>query len=218
MTRRKVTGEPAVAGVDVGAEKKGCNVVVLRGKEVIASEKGVEPELVPAICAQHAVLVAGVDAPCMWREGEAARQAERDMARAGVSSFSTPTEARGRESAFFGWMFFGMRVYRALQATHPRLLDVRHGTGPACFETFPHAITCALLGTDVARASQKSTQRKALLELLGIDTAVLTSVDARDAALCAVTAQYLLRGKTRTYGDALGGYIHVPDDAVKRLP
>jgi predicted nuclease with RNAse H fold len=210
-TRRSAAGEAIVAGVDVGAEKKGCNVVVLRGTHIVANEKGVEPESIPAICAQHAVLMVGVDAPCMWRQGDAARQAERDMARAGVSSFSTPTEARGRESAFFGWMFFGMRVYQSLQATHPRLQTAHHAMGPACFETFPHAITCALLGTDVARAGLKGTQRKALLESLGIDTGNLTSVDARDAALCAVTAQFLLRGKTRTYGDVSGGFIHVPD-------
>jgi predicted nuclease with RNAse H fold len=207
---------PVVAGVDVGAEKKGCNVVVLGGKSVIASVKGIAPESIPAICSQYAVQVVGVDAPCMWRQGETARQAERDMARAGISSFSTPTEERGRESAFFGWMFFGMRVYQALQATHPRLQTERHAGGAACFETFPHAITCALLGVDVARASQKSTQRKALLESLGIDTTALTSVDARDAALCAVTAQFLLRGKTATYGDAVGGYIHVPGNAAYR--
>ncbi|HEX7641951.1 MAG TPA: DUF429 domain-containing protein [Burkholderiaceae bacterium] len=207
----KSSTSAAVAGIDVGAHKKLCNLVILRGTEVIANVARIAPEDIPALCIEHGVQAAGVDAPCLWRAGTAARQAERDMAGAGVSSFSTPTEEQGRASRFYDWMFFGMRVYRALQATHPRLLEARYGGGPVCFETFPHAITCALLGVDVARAGLKSTQRKALLESFKIDTAELKSVDARDAALCAVTAQFLLRGKTKTYGDAAGGYIHVPD-------
>ena len=100
-----------VAGVDVGAHKKLCNFAVLRGQEVLASLARVAPEDLPALCLQYKVLAVGVDAPCQWRVGEAARQAERDMARAGVSSFSTPNEAQGKSSDFYGWMFFGIRVY-----------------------------------------------------------------------------------------------------------
>ncbi|MBV8634382.1 MAG: DUF429 domain-containing protein [Burkholderiaceae bacterium] len=216
--KKGIADQLAVAGVDVGAHKKLCNLVILRGTEVVASISQIAPEDLPALCIEHGVQVVGVDAPCIWRKGSAARQAERDMARAGVSSFSTPTEEQGQSSRFYDWMFFGMRVYAALAATHPRLQAARYTSGSVCFETFPHAITCALLGADVASAALKSTQRKALLEALGIDTTKLKSVDARDAALCALTAQFLLRGKTRTYGDAVGGFIHVPevtpDDAV----
>ncbi len=204
---------PTVAGIDVGADKKLCNLVILREASVIASLARVAPEDLPAICRDHDVLVAAVDAPSRWRGGELARQAERDMARAGVSSFSTPTlrQAQRSESGFFDWMFFGMRVYAALASEYPLLETPHHAGGRACFETFPHAITCALLGVDVASAKLKSTQRKALLETFKIDTSALTSVDARDAALCALTAQFLLKRQTRTYGDADGGHIHVPD-------
>ena len=211
---------PAVAGIDVGADKKLCNLVILRGTSVVASLVRVAPEEVPAICRGHGVLVVAVDAPSRWRAGEPARQAERDMARAGVSSFSTPTQAQAErsESGFFDWMFFGMRVYAALAHDYPVLATPRHVGGRVCIETFPHAITCALLGIEVASAKLKSVQRKALLDTLKIDTSVLKSVDARDATLCAVAAQFLLRGKTRTYGDAAGGYIHVPDHKAKRAP
>ncbi|MDW3683019.1 hypothetical protein RA280_14930 [Cupriavidus sp. CV2] len=39
---------------------------------------------------------------------------------------------------------------------------------------------------------------------------MLKSIDAVDAALCALTARFLLEGKTYPYGDAMGGYIQVP--------
>jgi predicted nuclease with RNAse H fold len=80
-----------------------------------------------------------------------------------------------------------------------------------CFETFPHAITCALIQDDVPKAKLKRTQRARILGEHGVNTAALKSIDELDAALCALTAQALLAGKIRAYGDALGGYIVVPD-------
>jgi hypothetical protein len=52
-------------------------------------------------------------------------------------------------------MFNGERLYQALAATHPLLGESQYAGGPFCFETFPHAVTCAMLGTDVASAKQK---------------------------------------------------------------
>ncbi|KMN47255.1 hypothetical protein VK92_38315, partial [Burkholderia sp. LK4] len=48
------------------------------------------------------------------------------------------------------------------------------------------------------------------LERLGIDVSTLKSVDARDATLCALTAQYVIDGNAHAYGDTEGGYIRVP--------
>jgi predicted RNase H-like nuclease len=76
--------------------------------------------------------------------------------------------------------------------------------------TFPHAITCAFLGTDVASAKQKGPQRREILAREGIETAPLGSIDDVDAALCALAARYLLDGSVDSYGDESGGFIVVP--------
>jgi predicted RNase H-like nuclease len=113
-------------------------------------------------------------------------------------------------SGFYGWMLNGERVYQALSTSHPLLKTVNDHRGTSCFETFPHAITCALLGTDVASAKVKRIQRRQLLEDSGIDTYLLKSIDALDAALCALTALRLLQGRCKAYGDATSGLIFVP--------
>lgn len=95
-------------------------------------------------------------------------------------------------------------------ATHPLLTEERYADGRACFETFTHAITCAMLGTDVESAKQKRVQRRQLLDDVGIETRLLTSIDALDAALCALTAGWLRMGQAKAYGDSDGGYIFVP--------
>ena len=70
--------------------------------------------------------------------------------------------------------------------------------------------TCSLLGQDVASAKIKGRQRRALLAALGFDTTPLKSIDALDAALCAVTALSFLSDTFKTYGDVEGGFLLVP--------
>jgi predicted RNase H-like nuclease len=70
-----------------------------------------------------------------------------------------------------------------------------------------------LFGIDVASAKRKRQQRSQLLEDAGIVTCHLKSIDGVDTALCALTAQFLLQGKTHVYGDAESGYIVVPNDS-----
>ena len=203
-----------VAGIDVGGDKKGCNLVVLRGTTVLASIAGAAPEDLLAPCLAHDVTAVGVDAPALWRSGSAARHAERALAGAGISLFSTPDRASAvaSTSGFYGWMFNGERVYRTLASAYPLLVTPAYPNagGRVCFETFPHAITVAFLGRDVASARLKGVQRRQVLEQVGIDTALLTTIDALDAALCALAARHLLEGTSHAYGDAADGYIHVP--------
>jgi hypothetical protein len=101
-----------------------------------------------------------------------------------------------------------------LEISHPLLAALppagRPPSAPACFETFPHAISWHLRGGD-AQARQKRLQRLALLRQAGIDTAPLTSIDRIDAALCALAAHHLASGyPCRAYGDAASGLIVVP--------
>jgi predicted RNase H-like nuclease len=107
-------------------------------------------------------------------------------------------------------MFNGEGVYAALAATHPLLEVSSYQGGRVCFETFPHAVTCAMLGIDVASAKKKRVQRRQILEDAGIDATSLKSIDAVDAALCALTASYVLAGYAKTYGDSEEGHIFGP--------
>lgn len=203
-----------VAGIDVGGDKKGCNLVILRGTTVLASIAGAAPEDLLAHCLAHDVMVVGVDAPGQWRGADApsARHSERELARAGISLYSTPSRAQAiaSTSGFYGWMFNGERVYAALAGAYPVLATPAYAGGRASFETFPHAITSAILGRAVASARLKHVQRRQVLERAGIATALLTSQDAIDAALCALAATHLVQGTTRAFGDAADGFIHVP--------
>ncbi|AOK06376.1 DUF429 domain-containing protein [Burkholderia sp. AU28942] len=203
---------PAVAGVDVGGDRKLCDLVILRGSTIVCREARIAPEALPALCTQHNVMAVGVDAPSLWWSGTGRRAAEQALARERISCFPTPSreQAVASTSGFFDWMFMGERVYRALADAYPLLTNVHYAGGRVSFETYPYAITCAMLGTAIASAKLKRNQRRHLLTQLGIDVSALRSVDARDAALCALTAQYVLDGKARAYGDAKGGYIRVP--------
>jgi predicted nuclease with RNAse H fold len=201
-----------VAGIDVGGDRKGCNLVILRGRAIVASIAGATPESLLAPCLAHDVVAVGVDAPSLWRSASGARQAERALAGAGISLFSTPSRASAvaSTSGFYGWMFNGERVFQALAAAYPLLATPAYAGGRISFETFPHAITAAFLGRHVASAKLKAVQRRAVLESADIDTSTLLTIDALDAALCALAARYLIDGASRAYGDAADGYIHVP--------
>ncbi|WP_269502360.1 DUF429 domain-containing protein [Burkholderia sp. IMCC1007] len=203
---------PAVAGVDVGGDKKLCDLVILRGSTIVCRQAKIAPEALPALCVEHDVVAVGVDAPSLWWTGSGRRAAEQALARERISCFPTPSreQAIASTSGFFDWMFMGERVYRALADAYPLLTDARYAGGRVSFETYPYAITCAMLGKAIASAKQKRIQRRQLLERLGIDVSTLRSVDARDATLCALTAQYVVDGNAHAYGDAQGGYIRVP--------
>jgi predicted nuclease with RNAse H fold len=205
---RNVTNE-VVAGIDVGGTKKGFHLVLLRGNEVLLSTNSPHPDELVQHCIRYQAVVVSVDAPCQWAE-RVPRQAEREMAREGIFSFSTPSRAKALSSAFYGWMFNGERMYAALAEAFPLLDAPDKRTTPSTFETFPHAICCALIGRDVASAKMKRRQRRALLTALGLDTMPLKSIDALDAAMCAVTAQSFLSRTFKTYGDVEGGFLIVP--------
>jgi predicted nuclease with RNAse H fold len=205
--------EATVAGIDVGGTKKGFHLVILRGREILQVACEQDAARLPALCIEFEAEVIGIDAPCKWGAEGSGRSAERALARERISCFSTPTEARANASTsgFYEWMFNGLRAYRAFAATHPVSATNAYRGERVCIETFPHAITCALLGRDTASAKLKRQQRKQMLDALGIDIARLKTIDALDAALCAFTAQLFVEGRTRAYGDAAGDYIHVPD-------
>jgi len=201
-----------VAGIDIGGVRKGHHLAVLRGQAIICHINHSDPEYLARQCHELDVSVIGIDSPCGWGLPNFGRAAEKALAKERISCFSTPVRERAASHAtgFYNWMLNGERLYQALSATHPLLSKSVYTSGRVCFETFPHAIACAMLGTDIASAKLKRHQRRQLLEKSGIDTQCLKSIDAIDAALCALTAQYLVDGKAKAYGDAECGHIFVP--------
>lgn len=130
--------------------------------------------------------------------------------------FSTPSReaAEAHPKNHYGWMLNGAALFEQLEMAYP-LFDgncVKAGE-PVCFETFPHAIACALAGKPVS-AKQKRTVRRAILDRVGVDISELTNIDWVDAALCALAAHRFSRGDFRTYGEAESGLIVVPKKAL----
>lgn len=198
-----------MAGVDVGGPKKGFHAVALRNGRFFEKLATRDPAHVVQWClALHARAV-GVDAPCCWSLSGGARPCERELARAGITAFSTPGLTVGQRHPFYGWMLNGAELFRLL-TRHYRLFDGRSALSrPICFETFPHAAACALAGT-ILSAKRKRRDRPRLLRRAGLSLDALLNIDEADAALCALTADYLRAGRFKTYGDASEGFILIP--------
>ncbi len=203
---------PTVIGIDVGGSRKGFHAVALTGGAYADRLATAEVQELAHWCRSviGAQLIA-IDAPCRWSSDGRARPCERELNAAGIRCFASPTRqaALSHPSNYYGWMLQGEALYRELEASHP-LLSGLPASGPACFETFPHAITWQLRGGN-ASAAHKRSQRTELLRQAGINPAPLTSIDFIDAALCALAAHQLASGRPcRADGEAGSGLIVVP--------
>jgi predicted nuclease with RNAse H fold len=207
-------------GIDVGGSRKGFHAVALKdGAHAgqLISRDGAELSHWCRVVMGASVI--GIDAPCRWSRDGRPRPCERQLMQQGIRCFSTPTRqaAEQHPSDFYGWMLQGAALLRALEPSHP-LLRALPCRGPACFETFPHAITWQLRGGN-ASAAEKQSQRSALLRQAGIDTAPLTSIDLIDAALCALAADHLATGRPCiAYGEPDTGLIVVPAPPQPEAP
>lgn len=204
-------------GIDVGGARKGFHAVVLRDGAYAGQLASPDVEVLSHWCrVEMGAHLIAIDAPCRWSEDGRPRPCERELMARGIRCFASPTRvsAVGHPSNYYGWMLQGEALYRALEPSHPLLAVVPAAgapiAGPACFETFPHAITWHLRGGEAA-AAQKRSQRSALLERAGIPLAPLTSIDLIDAALCALAADQAARGAACVgYGESASGLIVVP--------
>lgn len=194
------------AGVDVGA-RKGCDVVIMDGRSVITHEPGVFPETLAAMIEQHDPDVVAIDAPPAYARPGTTRASERQLIRRGIRLFVTPDEAHGA-IAWYDWMRVGFACFDAVSHFYPRY---RGGdfVGSA-FEVFPHATTVVLSDGLPDRDGPKAVQRRSVLEAQAVDTSTLRTIDALDAALCALTGVIALEGNACTLGDPDEGLIVVP--------
>jgi predicted nuclease with RNAse H fold len=209
MDKSQLTHTDVVIGVDVGGQEKGYHAVALRGGRYWNKLRTRDAAEIAAWCRQTGARAVGIDAPCRWSRMGRARAAERALAAERIHAFATPNQTVAEGRPFNHWMLNGAALYRLLER-HYRLFDGSNtASGPVCFETFPHAVACALAGKIVSARSKRVIRRQLLREA-GIDTTALTNIDTVDAALCALTAQNLLAGNIKIYGEATEGFIVVP--------
>jgi hypothetical protein len=97
---------------------------------------------------------------------------------------------------------------------HYPLLNGELVKRPVCFETFPHAIVCALAGKAVP-AKPKKIRRLKVLSEQNYDVSVLSNIDFIDAALCALTADEFRKGRIRQFGTREEGILVVPEFAAR---
>lgn len=212
ITSLQPIGNINVAGIDVGGPKKGFHAVVLRDGHYLDKFVTSDARNVADWCRRMGALAVGVDAPSRWRTSDRARTAEVELMQNGIRCFYTPTleTAKAHPGNYFGWMYSGAELFRELETTHPifsgRLPRI---TAPVCFETFPHAIACALAGT-ILSGRKKRAVRRELLRRKGIKPERLPNMDMVDAALCALAAHHLVHGSFRAYGAVDSGLIVVP--------
>ena len=197
-------------GVDVGGAKKGFHAVALREGQFFSKLHSCTPEVIVAWCRAMEANAVGVDAPCAWSLTGARRPCEQQLAAIGIQAFSTPRFITGQCHPFYAWMLNGAAFFQVL-GKHYALYNGRKPVPPRplCFETFPHAIACAL-AREPLLARNKRVDRPRLLALAGIVTTDLQNIDEIDAALCAVTSHRLLTGHVMHYGDEVEGFIVVP--------
>ena len=206
---------PVVVGVDVGGSKKGFHAVAMQASKVLDKLVTCDTAAVVDWCRSVNASIVGIDAPCKWSRTGRRRPCECELAGLGISAFSTPSLAIGQVHPFYGWMLNVAELFRQL-APHYLLYE---GRTPArdhvCFETFPHAIACALAG-QILSAKNKRIDRIRLLDESGIPICSLKNIDEVDAALCALTTYHFLAGTFKAYGDETEGHIVVPSVPMSR--
>jgi len=201
-----------MVGIDVGGVRKGFHAVALESHNALAMYRSTDADEVSNWIRELGPEIVAIDAPCRWSVDGRARLAERQLMAKGIWCFSSPTceDAQCHPTNYFGWMRNGANLFEAIHAEFKLYEGSELIMGQKyCFETFPHAIACAIRG-EVLKAKNKRVDRLAILERAGMDTLQLKNIDWIDAALCAYAAQFFSMGDFDTYGDVAEGFIVTP--------
>jgi predicted nuclease with RNAse H fold len=205
-----------VVGVDVGGRAKGFHAVALKGGHIAGKKRTCAAMEIRDWCLELGASAVGVDAPCRASLNGLGRGAEKALAAERIFSFSTPTRENASKKPFYGWMICGWELFQLLESSYPLISGSSLVSSRASFETFPHAVACALAGS-VVSAKNKRTVRREILRRFGIEEALVSNIDEVDAALCAIAAVHLRNGTHRVYGGPLDGFIVVPSAPLSRV-
>jgi len=208
---RNTSASAVTVGVDVGGPRKGFHAVALHNRVVLDRRQFFDAGQVARWCLEVGAITVGVDAPISWSRSGRARTAEKQLMASRIQCFSTPSEAVAvaHPTDHYGWMRNGAALYDALKQKFSLYDGRNRAQRPLAFETFPHAITCALSG-EVVSARHKGKTRRALLAQLHVSCDRLTNIDLVDAALCAIAAECVASGCFTEHGDLDEGFIVIP--------
>jgi predicted nuclease with RNAse H fold len=183
----------------------------MRDRTILDKISSCDPTEIATWCKKIGATIVAVDAPISWSKTGRARPAERELMQEKIWVFATPTEevAKAHPTNHFGWMLQGAKLYRALEKSFARFNGSNARARAICFETFPHAIACALNDAPLS-ARNKCKVRRALLATAGVSCDSLTNIDLVDAALCALAAEHFAEGRFEKHGDPAEGFIVVP--------
>lgn len=210
---QNMTQNDFVIGIDVGGVKKGFHAVAHRNGVFYDKLQSQCPKELAAWSLSHSPAVVAIDSPSAFSIANRSRKAERDLVKADLHCFYTPTKALAKQSHFYDWVFNGELIYRHLNL--PVYLG-EHSPMPCCIETFPHAVHNTLWRREGAKApvgSKTVSRRQTLTSKANYDVSSLTSLDFVDAALCALAADYFRLGHFQAYGCKNEGFIVLPSNS-----
>jgi hypothetical protein len=104
-------------GIDVGASRKGLDVVLLdetRQPARIASKVAIER--LGMLIADVRPDVIAIDAPPVWAPNGSSRLTERLLAEVNIHAFNTPAARNGHGHPFYAWMEVGFEVFNVAAA------------------------------------------------------------------------------------------------------
>lgn len=204
-------------GIDVGGLRSGYHAVALHSDSSPTRFATRDPLEMADWCRSLNASVIAVDAPCLWAVEGKSRLAERQIYAHKIHSYYTPTADIAVGRGFYDWVRNGMRLYSELTKIYPLYNTAAPASAPCVFETFPHAVTCALMGR-VVSAKNKRGDRELILANAGINFSTRVSQDTLDAALCALTARHYAQGSVTAYGEDSSGWIIVPASSTGQEP
>jgi predicted nuclease with RNAse H fold len=205
-------------GVDVGASRKGLDVVLLddaRRPLRIVSRLPIERlgllirELDPDVIA--------IDAPPAWAPNGSSRLTERLLAEVNIHAFNTPSARDGRGHPFYAWMEVGFEAFKVAGARGFPRYRAGNPRGTA-MEVFPHGSAAVLAGCLPPKGTRKKAWRARILVAHGVPIAELTTADRVDAALCALTGILAVEGRRFAPGDPKEGVIVLPVASLPARP
>ncbi len=200
-------------GIDVGGPKKGLDLVVLDERRVpVDVVRRADLSRVSDLIAQWKPAVIAVDSPPRWGANGRSRLTERELARLNIHAFPTPSAAHSKDP-MFDWMRQGIQVFeRCAELGYPLF---NGGTfRKRAIEVFPHASAAVLAGCLPPKGTTKRVWRERVLRLQRVSTDGLSTMDAMDAALAALTGLLVLDGHASYLGDLREGVIVVPTRAL----
>ncbi len=212
-------------GVDVALPKKGLDVVVMDGLDIVDCHAQVRVADLTALIRSSAADVVAIDSPPAFGIEGPSRLAERELRRIGIGVFSCPSASVGEHHAFYGWMREGFRAFHAAAAAgFPTWSGVVGDIRGHAFEAFPHATAVALRGAappkgfGVKKALLREWRRQVLIGagVRGADE--LRGLDQVDAALAALTGVLALQGTITWLGDPAEGVMGIPIEALPAMP